>query len=105
MGMKIFWTNFAKSELKSIFDYYHKEVSLPVADRVVTGIVESTLVLADNSNIGQKEELLIDREQEFRYIVHKNYKIIYWLNREKSQVEIVDVFDTRQNPIKIKRTQ
>jgi hypothetical protein len=52
--------------------------------------------------IGQIEELLIDREQSFRYLVHKNYKIIYWINLIKNRIEIVDVFDTRQNPEKIK---
>jgi len=53
--------------------------------------------------IGQKEELLIERKEEFRYLVFKNYKIIYWFNIVKNRVEITDVFDARQNPIKLKR--
>lgn len=61
-------------------------------------------VLNLNPEIGQVEQLLVDREQEFRYLVHQTYKIIYWLNREKNQVEIVDVFDTQQYPAKIQRS-
>jgi len=41
-------------------------------------------------------------KKEFRYIVFKNYKIIYWINIKKNWIEISDVFDTRQNPIKMK---
>ena len=30
--------------------------------------------------IGQKEELLKERVEKFRYLVVKNYKVIYWIN-------------------------
>jgi len=46
---------------------------------------------------------LSERPQEFRYLIYKNYKIIYWYNQHKNWIEINDVFDTRQNPIKIRR--
>lgn len=32
MELKIYWTDFAKTELKKIFDYYKKEASLAVED-------------------------------------------------------------------------
>jgi len=28
-------------------------------------------------------------------------KIVYWTNTKKNRIEITDVFDTRQNPIKL----
>jgi len=31
--------------------------------------------------------------------------MIYWINKKENRIEITDVFDTRQNPIKIKRTK
>ena len=40
-----------------------------------------------------------------RYLVYKNYKVIYWINEKENRIEINDVFDTRQNPTKIKRTK
>lgn len=98
--MKIVWTSFAKRELKNIFDYYKIKASPRIAKNLVTEIVKKTNALDVQSKIGQKEELLSDRKEDFRYLVSKNYKIIYWLNNEKNRIEIVDIFDTRQNPIK-----
>ena len=51
----------------------------------------------------QIEELLIDRKSVYRYIVCGNFKIIYSIDKELKLIKIADVFDTRQNPIKIKR--
>lgn len=51
----------------------------------------------------QIEDLLIDRKDGYRYIVCGNYKIIYSVDIELKLIKIADVFDTRQNPIKIKR--
>lgn len=101
--MKIFWTKFAKRELRNIFDYYKIKASSKIAQKLVTEIVEKTNVLDFQIKIGQKEDLLSDRKENFRYLVSKNYKIIYWFNKERNRIEIVDIFDTRQNPFKIKR--
>lgn len=38
-------------------------------------------------------------------MVCNTFKIIYWVNHQESRIEIMDVFDTRQDPRKIKRTQ
>ncbi|WP_221405569.1 type II toxin-antitoxin system RelE/ParE family toxin [Epilithonimonas hungarica] len=70
---------------------------------MVTEIVDKTNILDFQNKIGQKEELLSDRKEGFRYLVSNNYKIIYWFNKEKNRIEIVDIFDTRQNPLKIER--
>jgi hypothetical protein len=55
--------------------------------------------------IGQKEELLKQREIHYRYLIFKNYKLIYSVDMENGFIKIADVFDTRQNPPKIKRTK
>ena len=104
MGMKIFWTDFSKNELRNIFNYHKEIASLKIARKLVTSITEEVLILQSQTEIGQREENLKDREQDFRFILHKNYKVIYWHNIKKNRVEITDVFDKRQNPKKIKRT-
>jgi len=103
MELKIYWTDFSKRELHEIFNYYKERVSLKIARKLVLGITQEVLKLQNQPNIGQREKLLIDREQEFRYLVHRNYKMIYWVNSNESRIEITDVFDTRQNPSKINR--
>ncbi|SDQ06514.1 Plasmid stabilization system protein ParE [Chryseobacterium soldanellicola] len=105
MAVKIFWTDFAKEQLRNIFDYYKLKASPRIAKNLVIGIVEKTNTLDFQQEIGQKEELLLSRKENFRYLIYKNYKIIYWFNEEKNQIEISDVFDARQNPVKIQERQ
>lgn len=105
MELDIIWTDFAKKELRKIFDFHKEKASLKIARKIVNGIYESTERLKSKPEIGQKEELLVNRPQGFRYLVHTNYKIIYWINSENQRLEITDVFDTRQNPVKIQRNK
>ncbi|CAM4371675.1 type II toxin-antitoxin system RelE/ParE family toxin [Gillisia limnaea] len=101
MAIKIFWTNFAKKELRKNFNYLKDNASLRVAKNETRKIVKETNRLKKQPEIGQQEDLLADRKQGFRYLVHQSYKIIYWMNKDQNQIEIIDVFDTQQNPIKI----
>jgi toxin ParE1/3/4 len=64
-------------------------------------LVNETIRLSKYPKIGQIEELLLHYVEEYRYIVHGNYKIIYFINQVKNRIDIINVFDTRQNPIKI----
>jgi len=103
MELKVFWTDFAKSELKNIFDYHKEKVSVKIAKQIVEQIVITADKLKSFPEMGVVEELLQSRSETFRYIISTNYKIIYWINKAKERIEIIDVFDTRQNPIKISR--
>ena len=103
MALKIHWTDFAKKELQNIFEYYKEKASLRVATNLTENIVKQTLKLSDQPKMGIKELSLKEREEEFRCLIYKKYKIIYWNNTEKNRIDISDVFDTRQNPIKLKR--
>jgi len=101
MDLTVYWTRFAENKLDDIFDFYNINVSNRIAKELVTGIIDRTIGLNNNPYIGQKEELLTNRAQNFRYLVFKNYKIIYWINKTKNRIDIVNVFDTRQNPVKL----
>ena len=105
MELKIYWTDFAKSELQQIYLYYKGNANLEIAKKVILGIENKTNILKIHPRIGQKEELLKTRNQEFRYLVFKNYKIIYWFNFNENRIEILYDFDTRQNPTKMKNIE
>ncbi len=106
MELKIYWTDFSKQELKSIFNYYKEKASITIAINLVLGITKEVNKLKNQPTIGQEEKLLENDSRDFRYLLYNNhYKIIYWVNSERNRVEIFDVFDTRQNPIKIKRNK
>jgi plasmid stabilization system protein ParE len=104
MAMNIYWTDFSKAELRNIFDYYKPLAGLNKSSKLIAGIINSAELLCKQPNMGQVEFLLSERSEEFRYLVYKNYKLIYWINAEADRIEIVDVFDTRQNPIDMVRS-
>ncbi len=101
MGLKIVWTDLAIENLQNIFKYYKDEVNKETAQKIVIAIVDKTIYLETNPEIGQREELLKTRTKEFRYLVEGNYKVIYWM--EGKVIFVATVFDTRQNPKKLLR--
>ena len=105
MNFEIIWSAFAERQLDEIFEYYVENASLKVAKNLLQKLLAEPNRIMDNPEMLQIEELLIDRQDEYRYIVCKNYKIIYSIDYKSQLIKIADVFDTRQNPIKIKRTE
>jgi plasmid stabilization system protein ParE len=103
MSFEIIWSNYAISQLDKIFKYYVENTNLKVAKNLLQKIVSEPNRVISNPEMLQVEDLLIDREDIYRYIIFKNYKIIYSVDSKLKRIKIADVFDTRQNPIKIKR--
>ena len=105
MNFKIIWSDFSETQLDEIYEYYEKKASIKVANKIVTRIIKESEKLIKASFIGQEEELLKDREIQYRYLVFKNYKMIYSVDEQNGFIKIADVFDTRQNPPKMKRAK
>lgn len=98
----VVWSSLAESRIDEIYEYYRVNADHHVAIKLIKKLVGSTNRLSKAPKMGTIEPLLINREVEYRFLVYKNYKIIYSVNHLETQVRIADVFDTRQNPIKIK---
>lgn len=94
--MKIIWSDFAIENLKNIFKYYKIKASTKVAHEIRKQIFESTKKLINNPESGQVEFHLEKLEQNHRYLLSGNYKVIYKI--EKDRIFVNDVFDVRQNP-------
>ena len=105
LKLKLNWTVFDKGELHKIFQYHKSKSNLKTVKNIVEEISKQVLILEKNPFTGQKEELLLGRIQEFRYFLCSNHKIIYYVDLEVNLVEIVDIFDCHQEPLKIKRTK
>ncbi|GHS97464.1 hypothetical protein FACS189421_04320 [Bacteroidia bacterium] len=93
--MNIIWTEFARLELKHIYDYYKWKVGISLAKKIKAQIFECTKQLEIFPKAGTIEENLLDLG-EFRYLVKNNYKIIY--TTKEDMIYITDVFDCRRNP-------
>lgn len=105
MALKIIWSEFAETQLDEIYEYYEKAASSRVAKNLLKGIINESKKLIKTPHIGQEEELLKQRKTHYRYIVFKSYKLIYSVDTANGFIKIADVFDTRQNPPKLKRTK
>ena len=101
--MKIVWSKFAETQLDKIYKYYENKAGPKIAKKIIKGIISEPKKLIKAPLIGPKEELLLQREFVYRYLIYKNYKLIYSIDTKNRFIKIADVFDTRQNPIKIKR--
>ncbi len=105
MSLEIIWSNFSEKQLDEIFEYYYENASSRVARKLIKDLLKEPDRLIKNPNIGQIEELLKERKISYRYLLFKNYKIIYSVDSKKGFIKIADVFDTRLNPIKIERSE
>ena len=101
MVIKVFWSDRSIAQLQAIFDYYQLKASKTVAKKIIKGIVKKSLLLKSNPLIGVKEPLLANRSYEYRFVIEKNYKIIYRFN--DNIAIIISVFDCRQNPQKLEK--
>ena len=105
MALQIIWSEFAETQLDEIYEYYKNEANPLIATKLIQGIINASKDLIDNPYIGQEEEVLKDGSIPYRYFLFKNYKLIYSIDTKNGFLKIADVFDTRQNPPKLKRTK
>jgi len=99
--VKILWSNLAEESLISIYKYYGEIAGISIARKIKSEILFAAKQLIKFSESGQEEELLKQLEQGHRYLVKGHHKIIY--KPVEEGILITDVFDTRQNPIKMNK--
>jgi len=99
--VNVIWTRSALRELQDIYEYYLENVSLQMAENIRKNVLASSKQLGQNPFSGIAERKLSDGNKEYRSVIRGHYKIIYRI--ENDDLKIVDVFDTRQNPPKLKR--
>ncbi|MDM1404950.1 type II toxin-antitoxin system RelE/ParE family toxin [Myroides marinus] len=97
--MKIVWSEYALSRLKIIYDYYVNYVGVVKAEEVSNLIVLRVDDLLSFPYLGQIEYCSKSREQNMRYILIYQYKIVYEIVQE--DIIILDVFHTKQSPHKM----
>lgn len=92
---KIKWSNEAKSDVKNIYDFV-KLISVEAAKNLVTDIRN-----APKSVVFENQYSADEYASQCRKIVVKNYKILYVADVQNKIINIIAVFDTRQNPDKL----
>ena len=97
---RIVWTEKAVEQVDTIFDYISQD-SVKAAQKVTDGIFYRVLQLKKFPLSGPEEEELKKFRKGHRYLAEGNYKIIYRI--ADPVIFINAVFDTRQNPKKLRR--
>ena len=98
--MKIESNFLSKSSRISSLEFISKEVSLEKLMEIRDQILNSTDILIKHPKLGKKEEYLEHLKFGHRRIIEGHYKIVYKI--EKKTIYITDIFDTRQQPVKMK---
>ncbi len=98
--MKVIFTEQAFESLEEALNFISFEVSYEKLMEMRNGIVDAAETLAKQPFIGQQEMYLEHLGLGHRRIVEGNYKIIYRVTNQC--IYITDIFDTRQNPEKMK---
>lgn len=105
MGLEVYWLQLAEDKLDDIYSYYSVKAGKRIAKKLINGIVDTTIGIDKQPEIGQIEFTLKHRNEDFRYLVFKNYKIVYRVDYTAERIEIFNVFDTRQDPGKLQEME
>ncbi len=91
--LKVKWTEKSLSALQSVYDFYSVK-SVDAANRVIDDIIETAESITFPEQY-QEDEIL----PQYRRMIVRHYKILYQVH--SNVVYIMNVFDTRQSPMKI----
>jgi plasmid stabilization system protein ParE len=99
--MKLIFAPEAAEDIENIYRYY-VERNENYAVELYNQIIEEAELLQSFPHIAQKEQILEEYPEEYRsLIVWRSYKLVYFVENEA--VNVVAVFDCRQNPRKLKK--
>ena len=100
MSLKLSFAPEALEDMENIYRYYALQNEV-YAVELYNQIIEEAEQLQYFPQMAQKEPLLKEYSEEYRsLVVWNNYKLVYFV--ENDTVNIVAVFDCRQNPDKLK---
>ncbi|MCW3808142.1 type II toxin-antitoxin system RelE/ParE family toxin [Plebeiibacterium marinum] len=98
--MKLIFTEQALFSLEEALNFIAPKVSNKKLNEIKNNILDAADTLLLQPHQGQKEPLLEHLDLEHRRLIVNHYKIIYRVIGE--HIYITDIFDSRQDPDKMK---
>lgn len=99
--MKVQLTATARRRLQQIRDYHRRKGNAKRGRKITQTILARAKMLEEHPELGPVEEYLKELEQGHRRLLaDPHYKIIYLI--EDPSIFVTDIFDTRQDPEKMK---
>jgi toxin ParE1/3/4 len=99
--MRLDWTLDAENDLIDVSNYLQIKSSKAKADIIIEKIISKTELLEKFPQMGSIENNSLVEGMNLRYLIEGNYKILYRINPQKGTIEILSVFNTRQDPSKM----
>ncbi len=98
--MKLLYTDQAIESLNEALSFIAPKITYDKLSEIRTQILDKADTLLLQPNQGQEEPYLAHLKLKHRRLVEGNYKIIYRITGET--IYITDIFDTRQEPSRMK---
>jgi plasmid stabilization system protein ParE len=99
--MKVDFSDEAIIILEEIHENLRVFRDLKFADGVVDKIFDKTQLLVEFPEMGTIEQSKAYKALKVRYLIEGFYKIFYQIDAKRGIIEVISVFDTRQNPSKM----
>lgn len=98
--MKYQWRKQAEKQMAQEVRYCTYAFGAQVALNFIDSINKQVLLLSSHPHIGKVEPLLVHKKRhEYRsLVVHKHFKLIYYVESACDTIYIVDLWDTRREP-------
>jgi len=97
MPKEVIWSPLSETDLGNILDYLQKEWN----NEVVIGFLDNIEILIDQIAVNPKQFPLINKARKVRKCVINKQNTLFY-REHKGFVELLRIFDTRQNPRKRK---
>lgn len=98
--MKVYLSELAESKLLKLTEYLLEKWNLKVKNEFVTKLTEKINQITLQPDSCPKSNEL---NGLYKCVVTKQTTFYYRVNFEKQEIEIITLFDTRQNPNKLKK--
>lgn len=100
--VEVIWNKKANRARIAALVYGKEEFGIRTMNKLNERIEKDAERLALNPHLGSPEPLLADCKREFRsLVIHKHYKLVYWIDEPHNKLYIVDLWDTRREPSKL----
>ena len=98
--MKVFLSEFAESKLLELSKYLLEEWNLKTRDKFISKLTDKLNQISNQPDSCPKSS---EFSNLYKCVVTKQTTLFYRVIADKKEIEIITIFDTRQNPDKLKK--
>src|SRR5690554_2747883 len=97
--MKVFLSELAEAKLQKLAEYLLENWNLKTRDKFISKLTDKIKQISTQPDSCLKSS---EFDNLYKCVVTKQTTFFYRILEEKNEIEIITVFDTRQNPDKLK---